>query len=116
MKGMPRIERSAVAWSGLFAGPVLAGLAYLALPMTYVGVTGDIITFEDAGRATAAVAIWMAIWWMTEAIPVYATALLPLALFPSLGVANIRNSAAPYGHELIFLFMGGFVLALAMER
>ncbi|MBW2493993.1 MAG: hypothetical protein JRE43_04515, partial [Deltaproteobacteria bacterium] len=85
MKGMPRIERSAVAWSGLFAGPVLAGLAYLALPMTYVGVTGDIITFEDAGRATAAVAIWMAIWWMTEAIPVYATALLPLALFPSLG-------------------------------
>jgi len=62
------------------------------------------------------VAVWMAVWWMTEAIPVYATALLPLALFPILGVATIGESAAPYGHELIFLFMGGFVIALAMER
>ncbi len=116
MKGMPRIQRNTVAWSGLFAGPVLAGLAYLALPLSYAGVTGDIIRFEDAGRATTAVAIWMAVWWLTEAIPVYATALLPLALFPMLGAATIRESAAPYAHDLIFLFMGGFVLALAMER
>jgi len=101
---------------GLVAGPALAGLSYLALPATYAGVAGDIIPFEESGRATAAVAVWMAIWWMTEAIPVYATALLPLALFPTLGVATIDASAAPYAHELIFLFLGGFVLALAMER
>ena len=116
MKRMPRIQHSTVAWIGLVAGPALAGLAYLALPMSYIRVTGDSIGFEAAGRATAAVAIWMAVWWMTEAIPVYATALLPLALFPMLGVATIRDSATPYAHDLIFLFMGGFVLALAMER
>jgi len=116
MKGMPRIRRSAVAWGGLVAGPVLAGLSYVALPMTYASVAGDVVSFGDSGRATAAVAVWMAVWWMTEAIPVYATALLPLALFPILGVATIGESAAPYGHELIFLFMGGFVIALAMER
>lgn len=116
MKGMPRIRRSAVAWGGLVAGPVLAGLAYLALPTTYAGVAGDLISFGSSGRATAALAVWMAVWWMTEAIPVYATALLPLALFPTLGIATIDAAAAPYAHELIFLFMGGFVLALAMER
>jgi hypothetical protein len=55
MKGMPRIRRSAVAWCGLVAGPVLAGLSYVALPMTYVGVAGDVISFGDSGRATAAV-------------------------------------------------------------
>jgi len=106
MKGMPRIRRSAVAWGGLVAGPVLAGLSYVALPMTYASVSGDVASFGNPGRATAAVAVWMAVWWMTEAIPVYATALLPLALFPIFGVATIGESAAPYGHELIFLFMG----------
>jgi len=116
MKGMPSIRRSAVAWGGLVAGPVLAGISYVALPVTYFSVSGDVVSLGDPGRATAAVAVWMALWWMTEAIPVYATALLPIALFPLLGVATIRESAAPYGHELIFLFMGGFVIALAMER
>jgi sodium-dependent dicarboxylate transporter 2/3/5 len=116
MKKMPRIRRSAVSWGGLVAGPALAGLSYVALPMTYVSVSGDVTSFGEPGRATAAVAVWMAVWWMTEAIPVYATALLPLALFPIFGVATIGESAAPYGHELIFLFLGGFVIALAMER
>jgi sodium-dependent dicarboxylate transporter 2/3/5 len=58
----------------------------------------------------------MATWWLSEAISLYATALLPLALFPLLGAAPIRATAAPYAHELIFLFMGGFLLALAMQR
>jgi len=116
MERMPRIRRGALAWGGLIAGPALAGLVYLALPTTYTSIAGEVIAFGDAGRATAAVAIWMAVWWISEAIPVYATALLPLALFPTLGVATIDASAAPYGHELIFLFMGGFVIALAMER
>ncbi len=71
---------------------------------------------EHPARATVGVTTWMAIWWMTEAIPVSATALLPLVLFPWLGIASGRNAAAPYGHELIFLFLGGFLIALAMER
>jgi sodium-dependent dicarboxylate transporter 2/3/5 len=69
-----------------------------------------------AGWRTAAVGTLMAVWWMTEAIPIPATALLPLALFPLLGVLDMANAAAPYANELIFLFMGGFLLAAAMER
>jgi sodium-dependent dicarboxylate transporter 2/3/5 len=58
----------------------------------------------------------MAVWWLSEAIPVYATALLPLACFPLAGVMPVKKAAASYGHELIFLFLGGFVVALAIER
>jgi sodium-dependent dicarboxylate transporter 2/3/5 len=110
------IMRGAVQWIGLFAGPVLALAAYLALPETYADSAGDAVVFSHAGRATAALAVWMAVWWMTEAIPVFATALLPLAFLPAAGAATIRNAAAPYGHELIYLFMGGFIIALAMQR
>jgi sodium-dependent dicarboxylate transporter 2/3/5 len=58
----------------------------------------------------------MALWWITEAIPIPATALLPLVLFPLLGAGTIRDAASPYANPLIFLFMGGFMLALAMQR
>ena len=60
--------------------------------------------------------ILIATWWVTEALPLPATSLLPLALFPLLGVVDIENAAAPYANDLIFLFMGGFMLALAMQR
>jgi sodium-dependent dicarboxylate transporter 2/3/5 len=71
---------------------------------------------SPAGWRTAAVAALMAVWWITEAIPVYATGLLPLALFPLLGIISIDAAAAPYANPLIFLFMGGFMIALAMQR
>lgn len=58
----------------------------------------------------------MATWWMTEAIPIPATAILPLGLFPMLGVLDAPNASAPYANELIFLFMGGFFLAVTMEK
>ncbi len=100
---------------GLWAGPILAAVLYFTLPGTYAG--GDeVVVLGHAARATSGVTLWMALWWMTEAIPVYATALLPLVLFPLFGIASGPESAAPYGHELIFLFMGGFLVALAMER
>lgn len=67
------------------------------------------------GWWTAAVAIWMAIWWMTEALPLAVTALLPLILFPLLGVSSIEATAPAYAHPLIFLFLGGFLLARAMH-
>lgn len=57
----------------------------------------------------------MAIWWMTEAVPIPVTALLPLVLFPFLGVLPMPEAAAPYANEVIFLFMGGFFLAAGME-
>jgi sodium-dependent dicarboxylate transporter 2/3/5 len=92
---------------GLFVGAaVFVGLLLLPAPAS-LGVPG---------MRTAAIAALMAICWMTEAIPIPATALLPLALFPILGVLDMPTAAAPYANELIFLFMGGFLLAAAMER
>lgn len=68
------------------------------------------------GWTTAAVAVLMAVWWISEAVPIPVTALLPLVLFPGLGILSAGDAAAPYAHDLIFLFMGGFMIAAAMER
>jgi sodium-dependent dicarboxylate transporter 2/3/5 len=105
-----------IKWAGLVAGPALAALAYALLPATFTDTQGQLVDFAHAGRVTAALAVWMATWWMTEAIPVYATALLPLAVLPIAGAASVKAASAPYGHELIFLFMGGFIIALSMQR
>lgn len=64
----------------------------------------------------AAVAILMATWWVTEAAPIAATALVPLVLFPVLGVASMNAAAAPYANPVIFLFLGGFLIAGALQR
>ena len=95
------------AWFGIVLGPALFALLRL-LPAP--GGMG-----EDAWTV-AAVAVLMAVWWLTEAVPVAATALLPLALFPLLGQGSMTAVAAPYANPLIFLFMGGLMIALAVER
>jgi sodium-dependent dicarboxylate transporter 2/3/5 len=112
---MPAERRRSQQW-GLLAGPLLAALAWLALPDAYPGLDGELVPFAGAGRTTAAVAVWMATWWLSEAISVYATALLPLVLLPLLSATSMQEAASPYAHELIFLFMGGFLIALTMER
>ncbi len=66
-------------------------------------------------KAVGAVAILMAVWWATESIPVPVTALLPIALFPLLGITDIKTAAVPYANPNIYLFLGGFILALAIE-
>lgn len=66
--------------------------------------------------AAAAVTALVACWWMTVAIPIPVTSLLPLALFPLVGVMPIRDAAVPYANDNVFLFMGGFIIALAIER
>jgi sodium-dependent dicarboxylate transporter 2/3/5 len=71
---------------------------------------------SDAGWMTAAVGILMAIWWATEAVPIAVTALLPIVLFPLLDVATIQNTTSPYANKVIFLFLGGFIVAFAMQR
>lgn len=106
--------RSKIQYFGFVAGPVLAIVCSFLLPEICRG--DECYDLSDAGRATVVAAVWMAVWWLTEAIPVYVTALLPLALFPLLGVSDIKPAAAPYGHELIYLFFGGFVVALAMQH
>lgn len=67
-------------------------------------------------NAVLATTIWIAIWWITEAIPIAATALLPIVLFPLSGGLSIGETTASYGHKYIFLFLGGFILALAIEK
>ncbi len=63
----------------------------------------------------AAIAVLMAVWWATEAIPVAVTALIPLALFPLLGITSFEEAAVPYANKNIYLFLGGFILALGIE-
>ncbi|HUG40089.1 MAG TPA: DASS family sodium-coupled anion symporter [Longimicrobiales bacterium] len=92
---------------GLIAAPVLL-LVFLLLPLPS-GMT-------EEGWRTAAVGLLMATWWVTEAIPIPATALLPLVLFPLLGIAPIGAAAEPFANPIIFLFLGGFILAGAMQR
>lgn len=71
---------------------------------------------SETGDAVIAVAMWMVIWWITEAVHIAVTALLPLILFPLLKVMPIGDVGANYGSPIIFLFFGGFVLALALEK
>jgi sodium-dependent dicarboxylate transporter 2/3/5 len=100
----------------LLAGPLVAVVAYVLLPDSYPDAQGALVELGGAGRATLSVMAWMAVWWLTEAIDLSATALLPLVLFPLLGIADVRAAATPYANPLIFLFLGGFVLARAMQR
>ena len=65
---------------------------------------------------TAAIAIWMAFWWITEAVPLAVTALLPIVLYPTLGVMSGKDVAPIYFNHIIFLFIGGFLVALAMRK
>ena len=71
---------------------------------------------SQQGVAVLAVTLWVAIWWITEAIPISVTALLPIVLLPLFGGVNIADVTASYGHKYIFLYMGGFILAIAIER
>ncbi|MFC1770396.1 SLC13 family permease [Candidatus Margulisiibacteriota bacterium] len=90
---------------------------YLGLA-AFLGVLvfGDFSPGKPLVTRMAAVAILMAIWWMTEAIPLFATALLPLVLFPFLGILKAKLTAPIYINSTIFLFLGGFMIALAMQK
>ncbi len=90
---------------GLLLGPIVFGVL-LVMPTPEGMTTG--------GQRAAAVAGLMATWWILEAIPLAATALLPLALFPSLGVLSAKEVSTAYGDPNIVLFAGGFSIAMAM--
>ena len=91
---------------GLILGP-LVFLVFLALPFELVSKKGDLVI---------AVAVWMLFWWITEAVSISVTALLPLLLFPLLKILPIAEVGANYGSPIVFLFFGGFVMALALEK
>ena len=68
------------------------------------------------GCAVLASTSWIAIWWITEALPIAVTALLPIVLFPLSGGLALSKTTAAYGHKFIFLFIGGFILAIAIQK
>lgn len=92
--------------------PIAAGLLLFILLLVLPAPDG----LSVEGWRVVAVASLMIVWWITEAIPVPATALAPIALFPITGATTGGAATSPYGDPIIFLFMGGFILALAMER
>ena len=71
---------------------------------------------SESANAVLASAVWVAIWWITEALPIAVTALLPIVLFPLSGGLSLKETTASYGHKYIFLFIGGFILAIAIEK
>ncbi|WP_200410815.1 SLC13 family permease [Virgibacillus salexigens] len=92
---------------GLILGPLLCILTLLVFSPE--GLSKE-------GLAVLASTIWIAVWWMTEAIPIPATSILPIILFPLTGGLDIDTTTSSYGSDTIFLFMGGFMIALTMEK
>ena len=105
----PRVARpstEAMRTALLLAGPALAVALALLAPEA----------LPPAAAAVLGIAAWMALWWIAEPVPLAATSLLPIALFPILGIASVRDAASPYANEIVFLFLAGFLLAAALER
>jgi len=91
---------------GFIAGPLMF-LIVLLFPVTII---------NPPTQKVIAVASWMIVWWMTEAVSISVSALLPLVLFPLLDIMDIKATSANYGSHIVYLFFGGFVMALALEK
>jgi len=92
---------------GLWLGPAIMVL------MLLIGPQGSLS--PEAWR-TAALGLWMAVWWATETTPVGVTAFIPLIFFAPLGITTLSKAAAPYANPILYLYLGGFLIALAMQR
>ena len=92
---------------GIYLGPVMFFLTLL-----FFNPPG----LNDTSRAVLASSLWIAIWWITEALPIAVTALLPMILFPLTGGMELADTTAAYGHKLVFLTLGGFIIAIAIEK
>ncbi len=104
----PGSRSARTIWTLRAAGVVGAAVVWLAL--------GGSAGLPPDARWVAAVATLMAIWWMTEAIPLAATSLLPIVLIPALTERTVAEATSPYASSIVFLFLGGFLIAIAMEK
>jgi solute carrier family 13 (sodium-dependent dicarboxylate transporter), member 2/3/5 len=102
-----KVTRQQAKRIGLFAGPAIF------IGILFAPIAED-LPFE--AKVVLASTVWMASWWITEAIPIYVTALLPLVLFPSLNVTGLGETSTNYADRIVFLFLGGFILAKAVEK
>lgn len=92
---------------GLILGPVL-----FVLTLLFIHPEG----LSPEANAVLASTLWIAVWWITEAIPIAVTSLLPIILFPITGALSVSETTVSFGHRYIFLYVGGFILAIAIER
>lgn len=92
---------------GLFLGPTL--FIFIRYFLNFEGLS-------DQGNAILASTCWVATWWITEAIPIAVTSLMPIILFPLTEALSLQDTSSSYGHKYIFLYLGGFILALAIEK
>jgi sodium-dependent dicarboxylate transporter 2/3/5 len=92
---------------GLVIGPLL--FLFILLLTPFEGLS-------EQGHAVLATTIWIAVWWVTEAMPIAATALLPIVLFPLTGGMNLASTTASFGHKYVFLYLGGFLIAIGLEK
>ena len=92
-------------------GLILGPLVYLLIKLFY-----NPNELSEEGLAILASTLWVAIWWVTEAVPIYVTALIPIILFPLSGGLELKQTTSAYGHKFVFLFVGGFILAIAIEK
>src|SRR6056297_1676802 len=99
---MPSLSKLAC----IIAGPLVFALVLWWAPAA----------MPPAARAVLASTAWIAVWWITEAIPIAATALLPTVLFPLTGGMGLQETTSAYGHRLVFLYIGGFLLAISIEK
>ncbi len=109
-QGEPSVNREAETYQriGRILGPAVFALMFATEHLQE--------TMSPQAWRVAAIGLWMAIWWATEAIPVFVTAFLPIIAFDPLGIAPIRDAAAPYANPIIYLFLGGFIMALTLEK
>ena len=92
---------------GLYLGPLL-----FILTRFFLEAEG----LSNQANAVLASTLWIAIWWITEAIPIAATSLLPIILFPLSGALSLDDTTSSFGHRFVFLYLGGFILALAIQK
>jgi sodium-dependent dicarboxylate transporter 2/3/5 len=100
-------SRASYQTIGLFLGPAIAILMLLAGPQA---------DLSEAAWRTAAMGLWMAVWWSTEATPVGVTAFIPLIFFAPLQITSLQAAAVHYANPIIYLYLGGFMIAAAMQR
>lgn len=92
---------------GLVIGPILFSIVFFLEPFS---------DLNSEANAVLASTLWIASWWLSEALPISATALLPIAILPLSGGASIAQTTAAYGDKMLFLFVGGFIIAIAMQK
>jgi sodium-dependent dicarboxylate transporter 2/3/5 len=120
------VSKEQKRWIKIIAGPLLGLLVYGIFPEVdvkqYINLKKALpflsADFEEQHimAKAAGVAIWMAFWWITEAVSIYVTALIPLFIFPLLGLIHMKMVAPLYMQDVIFLFIGGFLMAYGLER